>query len=44
MSELKRFCPMLRAIKLHSSDPDERKRLMAAVTSQSSGVDVVVTT
>ena len=44
MTELKRFCPSLRAIKLHSSDPDERKRLMGAVTSQTGDLDVVVTT
>ncbi len=45
MTELKRFCPSLRAIKLHSSDPEERQRLMSAVGSGcSSDIDVVVTT
>jgi len=28
MTELKRFCPKLRAVKLHSADMEERKRLM----------------
>ena len=45
MIELKRFCPALKALKLHSSDPDERKRLMGAVgAAAASGLDVVVTT
>ena len=44
MSELKRFCPKLAALKLHSSDQEERKRLMASVASGASEIDVVVTT
>ena len=39
-----RFCPALRAIKLHSSDQEERKRLMAALSSGGLDVDIVVTT
>ena len=44
MSELKRFCPELRAIKLHSSDLEERRRLMSSLAASTSDVDVVVTT
>ena len=44
MIELRRFCPSLRAVKLHSSDQEERKRLMQTLASATSEVDVVVTT
>ena len=44
MSELKRFCPALRAIKLHSSDAEERKRLITTLAQRPGEYDVVVTT
>ena len=44
MIELRRFCPSLRAVKLHSSDQEERKRLMQTLAHQTGDVDVVVTT
>jgi hypothetical protein len=44
MTELKRFCPSLNAIKLHSSDPEERKRLVGALNAGTHDFDVVVTT
>ena len=44
MAELKRFCPSLRAIKLHSSDQEERKRLMNTLAHSTADIDVVVTT
>jgi len=44
MSELKRFCPLLRAVKLHSGDPEERKRLIQALSASPDNFDVVVTT
>jgi len=44
MTEIKRFCPSLRAIKLHSSDPEERKRLVSALGTNRLDVDIVVTT
>lgn len=31
MSEFKRFCPELKVIKLHSSDPAERERLKETI-------------
>ena len=42
MIELRRFCPSLRAVKLHSSDQEERKRLMQTLAHQTGDVDVVV--
>ena len=44
MTELKRFCPGLASVKLHSSDPEERKRLMATISANPEAYDVVVTT
>ena len=45
MTELKRFCPELRALKLHSSDLEERRRLMQSLGANcGADVDVVVTT
>ena len=44
MTELKRFCPELRTVKLHSSDAEERKRLIASLSEGSTEYDVVVTT
>ena len=44
MSEIRRFCPSMRALKLHSSDQEERKRLMTSLASAGSDVDCVVTT
>jgi len=43
MTEIKRFCPELRAVKLHSSDVEERKRLITSL-SEGDDYDVVVTT
>ena len=43
MSEFKRFCPQLRAVKLHSSDAEERTRLLQSIQSLDE-YDVVVTT
>ena len=40
MTELKRFCPALRAVKLHSSDMEERKRLISALTTRPGDFDV----
>tara|TARA_B100000795_G_scaffold142713_1_gene106831 strand:- start:467 stop:769 length:303 start_codon:yes stop_codon:yes gene_type:complete len=41
MTEIKRFCPELRAVKLHSSDVEERKRLITSL-SEGDDYDVVV--
>ena len=43
-SELGRWCPSLRTVKLHSSDPAERERLKDVVLNQIGSYDVVVTT
>jgi len=43
-SELARWCPSLRTVKLHSSDPAERERLKDVVLNQIGSYDVVVTT
>ena len=39
MIELRRFCPQLRAVKLHSSDAEERKRLITGSPSLPQEVD-----
>lgn len=41
MSELKRFCPQLRAVKLHSADMEERKRLINTISNSPGEFDVV---
>ena len=43
-AELKRWCPSLRAIKLHAADTNERERLKAVISEQVGSYDVVVTT
>ena len=43
-NELKRWCPALRTVKLHSSDPAERERLKQIVLDGIGSYDVVVTT
>jgi hypothetical protein len=43
MTEIKRFCPELRAVKLHSSDVEERKRLITSL-SEGDDYDVVACT
>jgi SWI/SNF-related matrix-associated actin-dependent regulator of chromatin subfamily A member 5 len=44
MNELKRWCPALRVLKMHSSDGAERERLVKLVVGDVGGYDVVVTT
>ena len=43
-AELARWAPSLKAVKLHSSDPDERERLRGLVLDGIGEYDVVVTT
>ena len=43
-SEFKRFCPQMRVLKLHSSNPEERSRATAELQQQCTELDVVVTT
>ena len=42
--ELRRFCPALRVVRLHSGDARERERLRREVLSDVGAFDVVVTT
>lgn len=42
-SEFRRFCPQMRVLKLHSSDSDERSRLMATI-EDCDAYDVAITT
>ena len=44
MTEFRRWCPSMRAIKLHSSDPNERDRMRKEVLPDFGNYDVVVTT
>ncbi|GLC46024.1 hypothetical protein PLESTB_001026800 [Pleodorina starrii] len=44
MSEFKRWCPSMRVIRLHCTDPDERKRLVREVLGNPASFDVAVTT
>jgi SWI/SNF-related matrix-associated actin-dependent regulator of chromatin subfamily A member 5 len=44
MSELARWCPSLRVVRCHSSDPTERERLRAGPLSDPTSFDVAVTT
>ena len=44
LNECQRWCPKLRVLKLHSSDPGERERLRSLVVDDVSAYDVVVTT
>ena len=43
-AELERWCPSLRVIKLHSTDPEERERLKQLISDGIGAFDVVVTT
>jgi len=44
VNELKRWCPALRVVRLHSSDEAERARLRREVVTDPSAFDVAVTT
>ncbi|KXZ54072.1 hypothetical protein GPECTOR_5g179 [Gonium pectorale] len=44
MSEFKRWCPRLRVVRLHSTDTEERKRLVREVLGNPASFDVAVTT
>jgi len=44
MGELKRWCPQLRVVRLHSSDEAERSRLRREVVTDPGAFDVAVTT
>jgi SWI/SNF-related matrix-associated actin-dependent regulator of chromatin subfamily A member 5 len=44
MNELKRWCPALRVVRCHSSDPEERQRLRSEVLADPTSFDVAVTT
>ena len=43
-AELGKWCPSLRTVKLHSTDPAERERLKARIADEVGSYDVVVTT
>jgi len=44
MAELKRWCPSLRVVRLHSSDESERSRLRREVLTDPGAFDVAITT
>ncbi|GIL69867.1 hypothetical protein Vretifemale_646 [Volvox reticuliferus] len=44
LSEFKKWCPAMRVVRLHSNDPDERKRLVREVLGKPTSLDVAVTT
>jgi SNF2-related domain len=44
MAEFKRWCPTLRAVRMHSSDAGERERLKKAILGDLDAFDAIITT
>jgi SNF2-related domain len=44
MAEFKRWCPTLRAVRMHSSDAGERERLKRAILGDLDAFDAIITT